>query len=235
MIVDEIMEQLKNMGSEQTRKTYFRHGAKEPLYGVKIADLKKILKKHKNDYETAVQLYDTGNSDAMYLAGLMIEPAKMSKELLNQWVKKAYWYMLSEVTVADVAAETKFGWELGLEWIQADEEMIAAAGWATLSSYISIQENDQLDLAKVSELLDQIKNGIEKAQNRVRYTMNNFVICVGSYIPQLTKQAQAIAKEMGKISVNMGNTSCKVPYAPDYIQKVIDKGYLGKKRQKTRC
>jgi len=33
----------------------------------------------------------------------------------------------------------------------------------------------------------------------------------------------------------MGGTSCKVPYAPDYIQKVINRGILGKKRKMARC
>jgi hypothetical protein len=39
----------------------------------------------------------------------------------------------------------------------------------------------------------------------------------------------------GLVEVDMGNTACKVPFAPDYIQKVKDRGTIGKKRKSARC
>jgi 3-methyladenine DNA glycosylase AlkD len=65
MTVDEIMQQLQQMGSEQTKKVFLRHGAREPFFGVKVEDLKKIQKKVKSDYQLSLQLFNTGNSDAM--------------------------------------------------------------------------------------------------------------------------------------------------------------------------
>jgi len=65
--------------------------------------------------------------------------------------------------------------------------------------------------------------------------MNGFVICVGSYVVELTDEAMAAAEAIGKVTVNMGKTSCKVPFAPDYIRKVEEKGRLGKKRMSARC
>jgi hypothetical protein len=55
----------------------------------------------------------------MYLAGLISEPDKITKVQLLQWIKEAYWYMLNEYTVAWVAAESRYGLELGLEWIES--------------------------------------------------------------------------------------------------------------------
>jgi hypothetical protein len=65
--------------------------------------------------------------------------------------------------------------------------------------------------------------------------MNGFVIGVGSYIPALTKKATKVAQKIGKVSVEMGGTACKVPLAVDYIQKVVDRGTVGKKRKQARC
>jgi len=45
MTTKEILQQLKEMGSETTKNTLIKHGAKEPFYGVKVEDLKKIQKK----------------------------------------------------------------------------------------------------------------------------------------------------------------------------------------------
>jgi hypothetical protein len=94
---------------------------------------------------------------------------------------------------------------------------------------------EELDLDEIEKLLDFIKTNIHQAQNRVRYAMNNFVISVGTYTTSLTDKAVEVAKSIGKVSVDMGGTACKVPFAPEYIEKVIAKGYLGKKRKAVRC
>jgi hypothetical protein len=143
--------------------------------------------------------------------------------------------MISEYTVPWVASESSFGWELGLEWIDSDEEHIASAGWSTLSSIASLKPDNELDTDAYSKLLDRVEENIHKSQNRVRYTMNGFVIAVGSYIDALTDKATKVAKKIGKVNVDVGGTSCKVPLADAYIKKVVDKGKVGNKRKTARC
>lgn len=236
MTLQQVLKELETYGDPQTKKTLMRHGSKEPFFGVKVADLKKILKKTKKNHELSLQLYDTGNSDAMYLAGLMADEKKITKKQLNDWVDKAYWYYLSEFAVPWVAAETEHGFELGLKWIKSKKEGTAAAGWATLANYASVHLDEKLDIKTYEKLLEQVGKTIhDLPPNRVRYTMNGFVIAVGSYIKELTKKAQTVAGNIGKVTVEMGNTACKVPLAKDYIQKVIDKDRVGKKRKKARC
>lgn len=235
MTAKEILKELEEYGSEQTKKTLIKHGAKEPFFGVKVADLKKILKKTKKIHELSLELYATGNSDAMYLAGLMADETKITKEQLNDWADKAYWYYLSEYTVPWVAAESKYGIELGLEWIESKEERFASAGWATLAYYAGVNEDENLDIELYKKLLERAEKEIHQAQNRVRYAMNGFVIAIGSYIEELNQKSTSVAEKIGKVEVTLGSTACKVPLAKDYIQKVVDKGYLGKKRKTARC
>lgn len=235
MTVNEILAELESYGDPQTKKTLMRHGAREPFYGVKVADLKKILKKTKTNHKLSLELYQTGNSDAMYLAGLMADKDKITAEQLNEWVENAYWYYLSEFAVPWVAAETNFGFDLGIKWIQSDKEQIIAAGWATLSYFAALNPDHQLNLEHYSQLLDKVAVEIHGAPNRVRMTMNGFVIATGSYVQALTEKAMAIAAKIGKIEVDMGDTSCKVPLATEYLQKILDKEQVGKKRKTARC
>jgi hypothetical protein len=65
--------------------------------------------------------------------------------------------------------------------------------------------------------------------------MNGFVIAVGSYVAPLLKQAKAAAQEIGPLSIDMGDTSCKVPLASAYIAKVEDAGRVGNKRKTIGC
>lgn len=235
MTTKEILKELESYGNEGTKKILTKHGAKEPFFGVKVADLKKILKKTKKHHELALELYKTGNSDAMYLAGLMADETKISKQELQQWAEEAYWYYLSEHAVAAVASESPYAIELGQKWIKSKKENVASAGWATLSKHASITPDEALDKAVYEKLLHQIPDLIPDAPNRVRYTMNGFVIAVGSYIESLTRQAQEIGKKIGKVEVEMGGTACKVPLATEYIDKMIAKDRVGKKRKAARC
>ncbi len=235
MTLKEVMQELEQYGDPQTKKTLMIHGAREPFFGVKVADLKKILKKTKKNHELSLELYNTGNSDAMYLAGLMADETKITKEQLESWVKNAYWHYLSEYAVPWVASETPYGFELGQKWITSKEETIASAGWATLANFAKVNEDQLLDIPAYVGLLDAIVPEIHVAPNRVRYTMNGFVITVGSVIASLTEKAKAVARQIGKVDVVMAGTACKVPLAETYIQKVIDSKTLGKKRKTARC
>jgi 3-methyladenine DNA glycosylase AlkD len=235
MTAKEVLAQLKKLGSAQTKKTFLRHGAKEPFFGVKVGDLKVLQKKIKTDHALALELYDSGNSDAMYLAGMIADPAAMTKADLQKWVKAAYWYMISGYTVPWVASESKFGRELALDWIDSDSEQIAIAGWGTYSSLVAIKPDAELDLAEIEKLLGRIKDEIGSAPNRVRYAMNAFIIAVGAFVAPLTAKAKATAKAIGTVEVDMGDTSCQVPDAHEYIVKIEKAGRVGKKRKHAGC
>lgn len=235
MTADEVLAELKALGTEQTKKTFLRHGAKEPFFGVKIGDLKTIQKRVKKNHALALALYDSGVSDAMYLAALVAEPQKMTKPQLQKWAKQAYWYMLSQYPVAWVAAESRFARELAVEWMASKKEQIALAGWSTYASYVTITPDEDLNLDEIVGLLEKVQATIHGEGNRVKYVMNGFVIAVGGCVPALNAKAKAVAKAIGKVEVDMGDTACKVPLAQDYIAKVERAGKLGAKRKSAMC
>jgi 3-methyladenine DNA glycosylase AlkD len=235
MTLEEIMKSLEEMGTEQTKNTFLRHGAREPFYGVKIGDLKKLVKYVKKDQELALALYDTGNSDAMYLAGLSINPKLMTKEQLQKWANEAYWYMIAESIVGAVTAESPFALELAREWMKSDQELIEDCGWSAYGHYLSIAPDEEIDKDEVKQLLNYIENNIHTSKNRVRYTMNSFVIIVGSFVPSLNIEARMVGEKIGKVHVDVGETACKVPLATDYIEKVELKGKLGVKKKTCIC
>ena len=230
-----VLKALKAKGNEQTRKTFLRHGMPEDMYGVKVGDLKVIAKQIKGNQQLACELYDTGNYDAMYLAGLVADGGQMTKKQLEAWAKAATCYMLSEYTVAWVASESPHARALALKWIKSKQPNIACSGWNTYASIVATRGDDELDLDEIQGLLQHVADNIDTAHDRVRYTMNGFVIAVGSYAKPLLREAKRVAKAIGKVEVDMGDTSCKVPLATDYIKKVESMGRVGKKRKTVKC
>jgi 3-methyladenine DNA glycosylase AlkD len=235
MTAKEILAELKPLGSDSYKKVMSNHGVKEPFFGVKISELQKIQKRIKKDYQLALDLYDTGNYDAMYLAGLIADDAKMTKKDLNRWLTNATHSPLASSTIPWVAAGSPHGWELALEWIDSKKPQTAETGWATLRNLVSIKDDSELDLAELKRLLDGVRKTIHQAPNDVRSSMNLFVIAVGSYVQPLTDTAIQTAEKIGPVSIDMGNTSCQVPFAPDSIRKVQKRGAIGKKRKSAKC
>lgn len=235
MTCSQIMDELKSLGTAQTKKVLIRHGAREPFFGVKIADLQKIRKHIKTNHALAMELWDTGISDAMYLAGMIVDDSRMTKKDLQRWVEKAYWSMLGEYTVAPTAAGSAHGWEMALKWIDSKKVNIAATGWSTLSCIVSWKDDSQLDLTQLKSLLKRASETIHDQPDRARYAMNSFVIAAGCYVKPLTQAALQVAKQIGKVSVDMGETECKVPAAAEYIEKVAKRGTIGQKRKGVKC
>ena len=172
MTAQDIIDEIKPLGTESYKKVMLNHGVREPFFGVKIEDLKKIQKRIKKDYRLALDLYETGISEAMYLAGLIADESKMTKKDLQRWVDGAYCGLHSEYTVPWVAAESPHGRELGLKWIDSKKETVASAGWATLGSRVAVREDADLDLDELEQLLERVEETIHDQPNRVRYAMN---------------------------------------------------------------
>ena len=162
MKLNEVMAELKSLGSEQTVRTFRNHGAVGDMYGVKIADLKKIIRKVRGDQQLALDLWETNNSDAMYMAGLLADGGQMTKTQLNRWAKTAWWYMLSEYSVPGVASEHKDAIGLANKWMAAKKDNVASSGWCTYSAVLSVRDDDDLDFDEIKSLMKQVEDDLAK-------------------------------------------------------------------------
>jgi len=232
-----ILADLKKKGKEKTREIYSRHGMNpDRVYGVSTADMKSVAKSIRGNQALACELYSTSVMEAMYIAGMVADGAKMSAQELQAWAEGAAdLQMIAEYTVPWVTVENPAARDLALKWMDSKKELVAAAGWCTYSGLLATKNDADLDRAEIENLLERVAKEIHSAQNRVRYTMNNFVISVGSYVTPLLKKAKAIAAQIGDVSVDMGETACQVPVASAYIAKIEKAGRLGKKRKTLRC
>jgi hypothetical protein len=227
---------LKPLGRESYKRMLMNnHGIREPFFGVPVSELKKFQKRIKKDYQLALDLYDSGNYDAMYLAGLIADDARMTPKDLQRWAEKAYARSLAGSTVAWVAAESPHGREMALKWIESAEGLVAAAGWATLGSLVSITDDTELDLAELKRLAQRVHRTIHQAPDAARSQMNGFLIALGCYVQPLTEFALQMGEKIGPVTANLGDNDCQIPFAPDYIRKVQKRGALGKKRKSAKC
>ncbi len=235
MKLKEVMAALQAKGSEQIKRILMRHGAEEPFFGVRIGDMKPIAKQLKGEQALALELYATGNGDAQYLAGMVVDGAKMTRKEVQLWADKAAWRMVSGTTVPWVASEHADGFDLAVTWIDSKKEHIALAGWNSLGAWVTTHADEQLDIKRLGALLDRVAKTLHGSPNRVRQAMNYFVIACGTYVAPLGHKAIATARKLGKIEVDVGDTDCNIPDAESYIVKSRRGAPIAPKRKTVRC
>ena len=103
MDVATALGELSAAGSEQTRKTYRRHGAPEPLFGVSFATLRAMAKRLGVDHALAIGLWDTGNTDARCLAALIADPAQLTEATADAWAAATRYHTVIDLVAGVVA------------------------------------------------------------------------------------------------------------------------------------
>ncbi len=235
MDLNEVMEYLESKGSEQTRKTFLRHGGPENMFGVKVGDLKPIVKKEKKNHNLAMQLFATGNSDAQYLAGLIADPNQFTEKDFENWGLNGKWSMILHYALAWNIAESPICMEVCAKWIDSENTDLQEAAWAAMGAYLGIVDNSALDVAFHTSLIERIKSTIHAQANQVKYCMNGYLIALGCAVPELTELCKEAGEHIGKVEVFMGDTACKVPDIVTYISKVEGMGRIGKKKKNAKC
>ena len=243
MTLAEAMSALEKAGSAQTRKTYARHGAKEPLFGVSFAVLKTLMKRIGVDHDLAHALWDTGNFDARNLAVKVVDPARMSPADLDRWA--AGWLIPAwHGYVAHIAAEGPHAKSRAEAWLTAANALQNTMAWSLVGAMAMCDE--ATPDGWFTKRLAQIEKTIHSAPNEQRGAMNQAIIAIGCRSPSLRTSAKAAAKRIGKVEIDHGDTSCKTPDAATSIDKAwthsTSKGFAtpaaherSRESMRTRC
>lgn len=216
MTFDDVMTELQDVGTAQNCKIYGRHGVNDPMFGVSVANMKKLAKKIKTNHALAQQLWNSGNHDARVLATKIADPEHITAAELDSWVQDLGNYVISDA-FSEFVQRTPFLHNKMRQWIPSDNEWVSATGW-NLLGYIALSDAD-VPLDFFDSYLTTIERDIHTRKNRVRYAMNNALIHIGSRHPLLAEKAIAVAEHIGIVEVDHGQTSCKTPDAAAYIQK----------------
>ncbi len=243
MPLADVMAALEAAGTEQARKIYRRHGAREPVFGVQFAVLKTLYKRIGVDHELAMALWQTGNFDARNLAVKVVNPALMTFEDLDAWGKDSSVAMVMAY-VAHVAVESPHAQALVASWLAAASVDLRAAGWSLVAamSQRDVQTPDSWFVQRLTEIEAQIRT----APNAVRGPMNHALITIGCRNDALRPVATATAQRIGPVEIDHGDTACETVEAAPRIDKTwahsLSKGFASpaaheraRESMRTRC
>ena len=238
-----VMKKLEALGTAQNRKVYKRHGAAGKMFGVSFADIEKLKKEilrlpgdgrpryAKHDHDLGVELWETGNHDARVLARTLVDPDQLKSSQLDAWIRECKSH-ITEGAVVGMAKDTRFAETKMKKWRKSSKDLTAAAGWNLLCE-LALAENDYSD-DFFEPFLDEILERIHDGTNRARYAMNNAVIAIGGRSAALRRKAVKVAKAIGKVEVDHGETNCQTPDAAEYIERMWERKKLLAERRKLK-
>ncbi|MBK7642726.1 MAG: DNA alkylation repair protein [Planctomycetes bacterium] len=220
MSLDEVMRALEKAGSAQTKKTYARHGAKEPMFGVLFGTLKLLVDRIGVDQELALELWSTKNQDARNLAMKIADPARIGSADLDRWAKENS-MRICGMYIACLAAEGPHAAAKVRDWLASSDEELRASGWTLIAQLANLDEKAADD--SFVKRLAQIEKKIHSSPSVERAAMNAAVIAIGGRSAALRKLATATAKRIGPVEVDHGETACKTPDAVTSIGKLWER------------
>lgn len=212
-----VLRELEGLGTEQTRKTYRRHGVKGEQYGVLYAPLGKLAKRLKTDHALARELWASGNHDARILATMIADPAATTGAQLDKWIRDVDNYVLADA-LAGLASRTPVARKKLEKWTLSTHEWVGRIGWGILAR-LAMSDSNLTD-GDFERYLNEIERRIHGSKNRIRDAMNMAVIAIGLRNAAFEKKAGAAAERIGRVKVDHGETGCKTPDAVEYIGKV---------------
>ncbi len=217
MNAQEILTTLKKSGKPSTAAIYRRHGAGNDVYGTLTSEIAKLQKKIKVDHALAMELWKTGNAEARVLALQVAEPAKLTRAVVDGFVKDGPvrfvgCYLTGLLARSPIAEETMRA------WMKSPDESSREMGYGLLGARLK-DDPDSVSDAEAEKILATIETEIHRSKNWARYAMNLALISIGVFKPSLRKKAIEAAKRIGKVEVDHGETNCKTPDAAPYIEK----------------
>lgn len=228
MTFEEAMKRLEAMGSEQTRKTYLRHGMKAPLFGVSFANLEKLRKEIKRDTALARELWASGNTDARTLATMIADPKTIDEATIDAWAGDLDHHTIADLFATNLVSKTPYAKKKAGDWTASREEWLARAGWSLVAALAT--KEPSVEGAFFGDFVPAIEREIGAARDRVREAMNSALIAFGGRGGELAGLALPAAKRIGRVEIDHGDTGCKTPDAVEYIEKLQARRAASKKR-----
>ena len=217
MTFDEVINQLAAWGSEGFRAIYTRQGAGPNQFGVKMGDLRGLAKKLKTDHALALQLWASGNLDAMILATMLLDPRQLSESDVETMLAPLSYYRLVDELTFNAVARTAFARPLAQRWCAASDEWAGRAGWNVWIAQI-IGGAQNLDC---EALLSAISVGMKTAPVRKQEAMNRCLVEIAVHFPGLTQRCIEIGERLGRLDDKPVPKGCTSSYAPEWIAAVL--------------
>lgn len=193
--LETILDQLKALGNPANLEGMARYGIRtDRSFGVKMGDVKALVKAHRKDHPLALALWDSGYREARLLAAHIADPRKVTPRLMETWVRQFDSWDVCDTTTNRLFRRTPFAFDKALAWSRSDELFTKRAGYALMAG-LALKTNRLGDDA-YEPFLDRIKAAATDDRNLIKKAVNWALRQIGKRNAALNLRAVTVAEEL---------------------------------------
>jgi 3-methyladenine DNA glycosylase AlkD len=196
--VKDVLDKLQSKAQPEQLKGMAKYGmAVEQRLGVSVPDMRKLAKEIGRDHKLALELWETGIAEARIVAGMIDDPAKLTEEQMEEWVKGINSWDVCDQVCMNLFEKNQLAWKKIVDWSEREEEFIKRTAFSLIAclAWHDKKASDE----KFSGLLPVIIRGATDERNFVKKAVNWALRNIGKRNLNLNEAAINTAKEIQRL------------------------------------
>jgi len=209
MTADEILAELRSMGSEHNRAGMARFGINtERALGIGVTQLRKMARGIGKNHSLAADLWDSGIHEARILASIVDDPSVVTEAQMEEWVAEFNSWDLVDQVCGNLFDKTPYAWDKAVEWTERPEEFVRRAGFSLIAYMaVHLKKTDDREFERFFPIIERVaaddRNFVKKAVNwalrqigkRSDYLRPLAIACAERVAEQDSRSARWIARD----------------------------------------
>jgi 3-methyladenine DNA glycosylase AlkD len=193
--VKDVLDRLRSKAQPEQLEGMAKYGMTiEQRLGVSVPDMRKLAKEIGKDHKLALDLWRTGIAEARIVAGMIGDPAKLTEEQMEEWVKGIDSWDVCDQVCMNLFEKNQLAWKKIVDWSEREEEFVKRTAFS-LTACLAWHDKKASD-EKFVALLPVIIRGATDERNFVKKAVNWALRNIGKRNLKLNEAAINTAKEI---------------------------------------
>ncbi|MDH4268965.1 MAG: DNA alkylation repair protein [Dehalococcoidia bacterium] len=196
--VEEVLDKLQSKAKPEQLTGMAKYGITiEQRLGVSVPDMRKLAKEIGKDHKLALDLWKTAIAEARIVAGMVGDPAKLTEEQMEDWVKDINSWDVCDQVCMNLFEKNQLAWKKIIDWSEREEEFVKRTAFSLVACLA--WHDKKVSDEKFIELLPVIIRGATDERNFVKKAVNWALRNIGKRNLKLNEAAINAAKEIKQL------------------------------------
>jgi 3-methyladenine DNA glycosylase AlkD len=196
--VKDVLDRLQGKAKPDQLKGMAKYGITvDKRLGVSVPDMRKLAKELGRDHKLALQLWATGIAEARIVAGMVADPAELTEEQMDDWVKGIDSWDVCDQVCMNLFEKNRLAWKKIVDWSEREEEFVKRTAFSLIAC-LAWHDKETSD-ERFIELLPVIVRTATDERNFVKKAVNWALRNIGKRNLKLNEAAINAAKEIKQL------------------------------------
>jgi 3-methyladenine DNA glycosylase AlkD len=196
--VKDVLDRLQSKAKPEQLAGMAKYGITvEGRLGVSVPDMRRLAKELGRDHKLALDLWRTGITEARIVAGMVGDPARLTEEQMEEWVKGINSWDVCDQVCMNLFEKNRLAWKKIIDWSEREQEFVKRTAFSLIACLAWHDKKAGDD--RFIELLPVIVREATDERNFVKKAVNWALRNVGKRNLNLNRAAINTAKEIQRL------------------------------------